>query len=239
MKNSLCSMPGCARTVLARGMCSTHYTRWRKHGDPTRVDPGRHTHGMSRKPEYKVWKNMRDRCSKISCKSFPDYGARGIVVCDRWFNNFETFFLDMGPRPSPKHSIDRINNDGNYEPGNCRWATKAQQMSNRRNSRFVILDGTKLTITEAAKLLGRPHTYLYKRIGPDGETLTPSAPMRSRRRELSGADLALARAKLKAGATKAAVEREFGISSRYVAEILNTVRSDVVERPVIRRSEHT
>jgi hypothetical protein len=84
-------------------------------------------------PEYRTYIDMIWRCSKPTCKSYKNYGGRGIVVCDRWLLSFDNFLSDMGPRPSSKHSIDRYpNNDGNYEPSNCRWATMVQQINNRR-----------------------------------------------------------------------------------------------------------
>lgn len=94
-------------------------TRNRRHGGARRV--------TGHLPEYKVWMSMRARCAGKD----PRYGGRGIKVCERW-DDFAAFYADMGPRPSPDLSIDRINNDGHYEPGNCRWATDAQQRANKR-----------------------------------------------------------------------------------------------------------
>lgn len=87
-------------------------------------------HGHSGSPLYKVWAEMIQRCTNRSHSRWPDYGGRGITVCERWMD-FANFFADMGERPDDL-SIDRINNDGNYEPGNCRWATHSQQNRNKR-----------------------------------------------------------------------------------------------------------
>jgi hypothetical protein len=94
------------------------------------------THGLTRrgkpKPlEYSSWSSMIQRCTKPTNTKWHNYGGRGIRVCDRWRNSFEAFLEGMGPRPSPSHSIDRIDNDSNYEPGNCRWATPKEQRANQ------------------------------------------------------------------------------------------------------------
>jgi len=97
------------------------------------------THGHVRRhrpsSEYRAWRSMRSRCATSSNASFRLYGGRGIAVCERWMS-FENFFADMGKKPSRRHSLDRIDSNGNYEPGNCRWATSAAQQQNRRDSRL-------------------------------------------------------------------------------------------------------
>lgn len=91
-------------------------------------------HGYSKTPTYNTWLKIRDRCLNPNCPKYPDYGGRGITVCERW-QSFDNFLADMGEKPHPNVSIDRINNDGNYEPGNCRWATAKEQANNRRVAR--------------------------------------------------------------------------------------------------------
>jgi hypothetical protein len=86
-------------------------------------------------PEYLAWRDMKQRCYNPNNGSYKYYGFRGIIVCERWLHSFNNFLEDIGYRPSPAHSLDRINNDGNYEPKNCRWATRKEQAHNTRRQR--------------------------------------------------------------------------------------------------------
>ncbi len=111
------------------------------------------THGMTNAKGFRTWEAMISRCYKEKDLNYHNYGGRGITVCERWKGSFVEFYKDMGPRPD-KHSIERINNNGNYEPGNCKWATMKEQGNNRRNNIRVKCIGLELTLWEWSKITG-------------------------------------------------------------------------------------
>lgn len=117
-----------------------------------------HTKGRKPSPEYRAWSAMISRC-----QSHRYYAGRGIVVCERW-RSFENFLADMGPRPMrPRHTIERENNDGNYEPTNCCWATYAVQQRNKRTNILIEVDGETVTLRDAAMVAGLVYQTVWLR----------------------------------------------------------------------------
>lgn len=129
VRNDDCSIGG----RITRGWCQTHYQRYKVYGDPLKVRIPKH--GYRYTPEYTSWRHMKLRCTNKNRPDYKLYGGRGITVCDEWFKSFLSFYGYIGKRPTPQHSLDRINGDGNYEPGNVRWATKTEQCRNSRVGR--------------------------------------------------------------------------------------------------------
>lgn len=122
------------------------------------------SHGSEGKPtaEYQAWSCMRTRCNNPNNRGYKDYGGRGISVCARW-GKFEAFLSDMGPRPKGA-SLDRINNNGNYGPKNCRWATSIEQCNNKRNTNFLTARGVTFSCREWCRRIGMNHNTLNTRL---------------------------------------------------------------------------
>lgn len=126
-------------------------------------------HGLSRKPEYKVWASMIQRCHNENNAEFKNYGGRGIEVCERW-HDFANFIADMGRRPFGM-TVERKDNDSSYSPGNCIWASQKTQNANKRHNRFVEIDGRRMIASEACRLFDISLTSSYRRSRRKGETL--------------------------------------------------------------------
>jgi len=108
-----------------------------------------HGHEARRHPLYATWSNMKGRCGKIDDEAYCNYGGRGIKVCEEWVQSFESFAIDMGLKPSPELTLERIDNDGNYEPSNCKWATRDEQGSNKRVYKTSKTGVSGIRITES------------------------------------------------------------------------------------------
>lgn len=123
-------------------------------------------HGASstRTPEYRTWMSMKQRCNNPHATSYQRYGGRGIRVCERWQNSFSAFLEDMGARPSLSHTLDRKDNDGDYSPNNCYWASKKHQSRNRANNRLITHNGETHCLTEWAEVLGIDVSLIRGRI---------------------------------------------------------------------------
>lgn len=138
--------------------------------------------------EYRSWKAMRERCLNPNCKDYKDYGSRGITVCARWLNSFENFLVDMGKKPTRSHTIERIDNNGNYEPGNCKWATRKEQGANKSNNRLIEFNGEKLIAPEWARRLGMKKETLISRLKRMSVERAFAYPVKSSNRRLSRRD---------------------------------------------------
>lgn len=133
-------------------------------GHTTNVRHG-HTFRGKITPEYQCWSDIKARCLKPEHKFFEYYGGRGITICDEWKDDFSAFLAHVGPRPSQKHTIDRHpNNDGNYEPNNVRWATRKEQIDNRRSTVFVTIEGKKVPISNVIQERGIERRLVMGRI---------------------------------------------------------------------------
>jgi hypothetical protein len=167
-----------ARKALCLCVCGKQYETWQPSllsGDVKscgcmrkkyiqQASKRRNPFPYSKNPLFRAWAQMRQRCQNPKDSSYAHYGARGVKVCLEWDQSFEKFVKDMGERPSPKHSIDRINNSGNYEPSNCRWATPKQQVRNRGATLYLTLKGITKPAAEWAEDLAARLGLTYQNI---------------------------------------------------------------------------
>ena len=136
------------------------------------------THGMTATPEYKAWQSMKDRCYNPDNENFHNYGGRGIIVWEEWFY-FDRFFKDMGHRPGQGYSLERNDVNGNYEPGNCRWATAVEQSNNKRCNQFYTFNGKTSTVAQIAREVGLNPASIWTRLN---RGLTIEEAVQGRRR---------------------------------------------------------
>jgi len=120
------------------------------------------THGLRKRPEYNIWNTMLSRCNNQKAEKYPDYGGRGIKVCEEWYT-FENFIKDMGFRPTAQHSIERKDNFGNYCKDNCIWATREEQQNNKRNNLKLTIGGITKSAKEWAKETGLSYKLIWQR----------------------------------------------------------------------------
>jgi hypothetical protein len=146
------------------------------------------THGESKSDEYSIWHSMKRRCYDPKNNKFYRYGARGIIVCERWLNSFDNFLFDIGKRPSMLHSIDRKDNNGNYDPGNCRWATKKEQANNTSKNVHLTINGVTKPLSIWAHEHGLDRSVVYERFdsGVIGEKLLIAVGLRTKKITFNG-----------------------------------------------------
>lgn len=162
-----CSENGCGRSSVARGWCRKHYARWHTTGSIHLNGREPEAHGLAGKskiPEYGVWRTMKSRCFNPNDKNWANYGGRGITVCSEWKDSFTAFITFLGRRLSPRHTLERIDNEKGYEPGNCIWATRKEQNRNHRRSRILSLNGQSKTVSQWAEDLGIGRPVLESRL---------------------------------------------------------------------------
>lgn len=174
-------------------------------------------------PERYIWISMIARCCNPDSSSYSNYGARGINVCDRWRDSFVAFIADVGRRPSPSHSIERIDNDGDYTPSNTRWATKAEQVRNTRRNKYVTYNGETMILTDWAARAGIGPNTLGTRLSR-GWSVEDVINGRKRRQYERGPRLTLAdvdamRAASTAGMSYAAIAYKWNISSSHTSRV--------------------
>lgn len=153
-----CSIDNCGGISYGKGLCQKHYRRFQLYGNTHTVNkpgpkPGCNniiTHGKSNARIYTIWKAMRSRCTNLNDRRYPDYGGRGITLCERW-KDFTNFNKDMSPSYADNLTIDRIDNNQGYSKENCKWSSYKEQCNNKRNNRVIVYKGKAFTLTQLAE----------------------------------------------------------------------------------------
>jgi len=159
-----CSVEGCEKSIIAKGLCKKHYSRMWRSGTTDSIVT---FHGMCGIPEYRIWHAMKCRCNLESDARYYRYGGRGITVCDEWANSFLAFITDMGRRPYKNYQIDRIDNDKGYSRDNCRWTTHLINQRNKSNGKLTMSDARNIR-TIYKKNDGRTKVDIGRQFGVTG-----------------------------------------------------------------------
>lgn len=160
----LCKCDCGNRVVVARNHLANGHTKSCGCYKLKRTSESHTIHGKHGTSEYIVWCNIKNRCYNKKNKSYPRYGKRGIIVCGHWLHSFESFYNDMGNKPSPRHTIERIDNNGNYEPSNCKWVTIKEQCNNRHNNRYITIDNETKTLAQWCRKYDIRYSTVHSRL---------------------------------------------------------------------------
>lgn len=172
--------------------------------------------------EYRSWEAMKRRCSKPEDRNYKNYGARGISVCRRWRGRggFASFLADLGPKPTRSHTLERTDNDGDYTPENCRWATRSEQSRNRRNNKLITHNGQTLLLVEWAELLGVSRSLILARLrrgwSVDRALTEPKDAARSAQQKIKKREKARIKRHRLNGWTQARIAEDLGLSQSTV-----------------------
>lgn len=174
---------------------------------------------MDSHPLRHIWRKMISRCHDPESDSYSYYGARGIKVCARWRRSFQKFVEDVGPRPSLSHTLDRYpDNDGDYRPGNIRWATRAEQQANTRRNRIVIVKGERLHVAEAARRYGVKDYVIWWRL--EAGWTDEAAVLTSTEKRISLSDKQRVEIRAMKGRSQGEIAILFGVCQKTVSNIL-------------------
>lgn len=183
------------------------------------IKPKRWKHGYCGSSEYGSWQHMKRRCLNPEHEAFKNYGGRGITVCERWIHSFSNFLTDMGPKPSPGHTIERSDNSKGYYPRNCKWATRREQQNNRRQNRNITIGSVTKTLTEWARDSGKRPRLIGQRISLGWDIRDAlEAPVRNVRRLLDSEILEIL-ALLSSGRSRRGIARIYGVDHKVISQL--------------------